>query len=195
VLVIAVLLDGADAIVTLGVVIVILVFSIALETVRLRELRATCVRGSLDAMSTQAEKGLAFRELHEGEPFVIPNPWDTGSARALEALGFESLATTSSGFAFTLGRLDGQATLDEVVAHVSELDRATGLPVSVDLENGYATTPPASRARSRASRRQAPWAARSRTGIRRDGCTTEASRSSVSPPRSKRCAGSGSLSR
>ena len=90
-------------------------------------------------MSTQAEKGLAFRELHEGEPFVIPNPWDTGSARALEALGFESLATTSSGFAFTLGRLDGQATLDEVVAHVSELDRATGLPVSVDLENGYAT--------------------------------------------------------
>ena len=90
-------------------------------------------------MSTQAEKGLAFRELHEGEPFVIPNPWDTGSARALEALGFEALATTSSGFAFTLGRLDGQATLDEVVAHVSELDRATGLPVSVDLENGYAT--------------------------------------------------------
>jgi 2-methylisocitrate lyase-like PEP mutase family enzyme len=90
-------------------------------------------------MSTQVEKGLAFRELHEGEPFVIPNPWDTGSARALEALGFEALATTSSGFAFTLGRLDGQATLDEVVAHVSELDRATGLPVSVDLENGYAT--------------------------------------------------------
>ena len=90
-------------------------------------------------MSTQAEKGRAFRALHEGEPFVIPNPWDTGSARALEALGFDALATTSSGFAFTLGRLDGQATLDEVVAHVSELDRATGLPVSVDLENGYAT--------------------------------------------------------
>jgi len=91
-------------------------------------------------MSTQEEKGRAFRELHEGgEPFVIPNPWDTGSARALEALGFEALATTSSGFAFTLGRLDGQATLDEVVAHVSELDRATRLPVSVDLENGYAT--------------------------------------------------------
>jgi 2-methylisocitrate lyase-like PEP mutase family enzyme len=90
-------------------------------------------------MSTQEEKGLAFRALHEGEPFVIPNPWDTGSARALEALGFEALATTSSGFAFTLGRLDGQATLAEVVAHVSELDRATGLPVSVDLENGYAT--------------------------------------------------------
>jgi len=89
-------------------------------------------------MSTQEEKGLAFRALHEGEPFVIPNPWDVGSARVLEALGFEALATTSSGFAFTLGRLDGQATLDEVVAHVAELARATDLPVSVDLENGYA---------------------------------------------------------
>jgi 2-methylisocitrate lyase-like PEP mutase family enzyme len=89
-------------------------------------------------VATQEEKGLAFRTLHEGEPFVIPNPWDTGSARVLEALGFEALATTSSGFAYTLGRLDGQATLDEVVAHVSELDRATELPVSVDLENGYA---------------------------------------------------------
>ena len=90
-------------------------------------------------MVSQEEKGLAFRALHEGEPFVIPNPWDVGSARVLEALGFEALATTSSGFAFTLGRLDGQATLDDVVAHVAELDRATGLPVSVDLENGYAT--------------------------------------------------------
>ena len=89
-------------------------------------------------MSTQEEKGLAFRALHEGDPFVIPNPWDVGSARVLEALGFEALATTSSGFAFTLGRLDGQATLDDVVAHVAKLDRATGLPVSVDLENGYA---------------------------------------------------------
>jgi 2-methylisocitrate lyase-like PEP mutase family enzyme len=83
------------------------------------------------------EKARAFKALHEGEPFVIPNPWDAGSARALAALGFEALASTSSGFAFTLGRLDGQATLDEVVAHTAELDRATELPVSVDLENGY----------------------------------------------------------
>jgi len=89
-------------------------------------------------MRSQEEKGLAFRALHEGEPFVIPNPWDVGSARALEALGFEALATTSSGFAFTLGRLDGQATLDEVVAHVEGIARATDIPVSVDLENGYA---------------------------------------------------------
>jgi 2-methylisocitrate lyase-like PEP mutase family enzyme len=90
-------------------------------------------------MRSQEEKGGAFRALHEGEPFVIPNPWDAGSARVLEALGFEALATTSSGFAFTLGRLDGNATLDEVVAHVDALVRATDLPVSVDLENGYAS--------------------------------------------------------
>jgi 2-methylisocitrate lyase-like PEP mutase family enzyme len=68
---------------------------------------------------------------------VIPNPWDPGSARVLEALGFEALATTSSGFAFTLGRRDGGATLDEVLAHTAALDRATALPVSVDLEHGY----------------------------------------------------------
>jgi 2-methylisocitrate lyase-like PEP mutase family enzyme len=92
-------------------------------------------------MKSQREKAEAFRALHEGEPFVIPNPWDAGSARVLEALGFEALATTSSGFAYTLGRLDGAATLDEVCAHASALDRATSLPVSVDLENGYAPDP------------------------------------------------------
>ena len=84
----------------------------------------------------QQRKSEAFRALHEGDPFVIPNPWDAGSARMLEALGFEALATTSSGFAFTLGKLDGQVTLDEVAAHVAALDSATELPVSVDLENG-----------------------------------------------------------
>ena len=91
----------------------------------------------------QARKAEAFRALHEGEPFVIPNPWDAGSARVLEALGFEALATTSSGFAFTLGRLDGGASLDEVAEHVAAVDRATGLPVSVDLENGYGAEPEA----------------------------------------------------
>jgi len=84
-----------------------------------------------------------FRALHEGEPFVIPNPWDAGSARMLEALGFLALATTSSGFAFTLGKLDGQVALDEVAAHVRSLDEATALPVSVDLENGYGADPEA----------------------------------------------------
>jgi 2-methylisocitrate lyase-like PEP mutase family enzyme len=89
----------------------------------------------------QHGKAEAFRALHEGEPFVIPNPWDAGSARVLEALGFRALATTSSGFAFTLGRLDGEVTLDEVAAHVSALDAATALPVSVDLEDGFGPEP------------------------------------------------------
>jgi 2-methylisocitrate lyase-like PEP mutase family enzyme len=92
-------------------------------------------------MSTQAEKATDFKALHEGEPFVIPNPWDAGSARVFEALGFKALATTSSGFAFTLGRLDGSVTLDEIVDHTRVLDQATGLPVSVDLENGYGPDP------------------------------------------------------
>jgi 2-methylisocitrate lyase-like PEP mutase family enzyme len=78
-----------------------------------------------------------FRALHEGEPFVIPNPWDAGSARMLEELGFKALATTSSGFAFTLGRADGDVTLDEVIAHTALLAAAVSIPVAVDLENGY----------------------------------------------------------
>jgi 2-methylisocitrate lyase-like PEP mutase family enzyme len=88
----------------------------------------------------------AFRALHEGPPFAIPNPWDAGSARMLEALGFEALATTSSGFAFTLGKLDGAATLDEVVAHTAALTSAVGIPVSVDLEHGYGASPDAAAA-------------------------------------------------
>jgi 2-methylisocitrate lyase-like PEP mutase family enzyme len=89
----------------------------------------------------QADKAAVFRELHEGEPFLIPNPWDAGSARALEAMGFPALATTSSGFAFTLGRLDGGVTLEEVCAHIALLDGASGLPISADLENGYGPAP------------------------------------------------------
>lgn len=89
----------------------------------------------------QERKGAAFRALHDGEPFVIPNPWDAGSAKVLEALGFKALATTSSGFAFTLGRPDGGITLDELAGHIAAVDRATGLPVSVDLENGYGPRP------------------------------------------------------
>jgi len=90
---------------------------------------------------TQDEKAERFRALHEGDAFIIPNPWDAGSAKVFAALGFHALATTSSGFAFTLGRADGNATLDEVVAHVRALDAATDLPVSVDLENGYGPDP------------------------------------------------------
>jgi 2-methylisocitrate lyase-like PEP mutase family enzyme len=92
-------------------------------------------------MAKQEIKAVAFRALHAGDPFVIPNPWDAGSARVLAALGFEALATTSSGFAFTLGRLDGGATLDDVIAHVAALAGASDLPLSVDLENGYGPDP------------------------------------------------------
>jgi 2-methylisocitrate lyase-like PEP mutase family enzyme len=91
--------------------------------------------------STQEQKAAEFRALHEGDPFIIPNPWDAGSAKVMQALGFKALATTSSGFAFTLGRRDGQATLDDVVDHVRMLGRSTNLPVSVDLENGYGHRP------------------------------------------------------
>ena len=90
---------------------------------------------------SQAERGETFRALHAGEPFVIPNPWDAGSARVLHALGFKALASTSSGFAFTLGRRDGDVTLDEVAEHTAALAEATPLPLSVDLENGYGREP------------------------------------------------------
>ena len=92
-------------------------------------------------MPTQEQKGTEFRALHEGDPFLIPNPWDAGSAKVFASLGFKALATTSAGFAFTLGRLDGGVSLDEITAHVGVLDRATDLPVSVDLENGYGPEP------------------------------------------------------
>ena len=93
--------------------------------------------------SALVQKGEAFRALHDGDPFVIPNPWDAGSARVLEALGFHALATTSSGFAFTLGRLDGSVTLAEVVEHVRVVASATVIPLTVDLENGHGPTPEA----------------------------------------------------
>jgi 2-methylisocitrate lyase-like PEP mutase family enzyme len=96
---------------------------------------------SVSSTTRQEGKAEAFRALHTGAPFVIPNPWDAGSARVLAALGFEALAITSSGFAFTLGRLDGSVSLDEVVQHAAALDRATELPLSVDLENGYGSDP------------------------------------------------------
>jgi 2-methylisocitrate lyase-like PEP mutase family enzyme len=89
----------------------------------------------------QEELAARFKALHEGDPFVIPNPWDAGSARVLESLGFKALATTSSGFAFTLGRLDGSATLDEVAVHIESLAGAVDVPISADLENGYGPEP------------------------------------------------------
>ena len=93
-------------------------------------------------MVTQAEKGQVFKDLHEREEiFVIPNPWDAGSARLMQGLGFKALATTSAGFAQSLGRLDGQVSLDEKIAHCLALCSATDIPISADFENGFADSP------------------------------------------------------
>lgn len=83
-----------------------------------------------------------FLDLHRhGDPLLQPNAWDAGSARMLAALGFQAIATTSSGFAATLGRLDGKVSRDEVLAHCTELSNAVEIPVAADLENGYAEEP------------------------------------------------------
>jgi 2-methylisocitrate lyase-like PEP mutase family enzyme len=90
----------------------------------------------------QAQKAQRFLAAHvRGAPLLMPNPWDAGSARLLASLGFEALATTSSGFAATLGRHDGSVTRDEAIAHAAAIVAATPLPVSADLENGFADDP------------------------------------------------------
>jgi 2-methylisocitrate lyase-like PEP mutase family enzyme len=94
----------------------------------------------MESTLSQEEKGWRFAALHDGEPFVFPNPWDAGSAKALATLGFSALATTSAGFAFALGKHDGEVTLDEIAEHITVLDAATDLPVAADLENGYGPT-------------------------------------------------------
>jgi len=91
---------------------------------------------------TQADKGRRFQALHQGpRAFVIPNPWDVGSARLLAMLGFEALATTSAGYAFTLGLCDNEVGREAMLEHVAQLVAATDLPVSADLENGFADEP------------------------------------------------------
>lgn len=86
--------------------------------------------------------GRAFRQLHEGPgAFIIPNPWDVGTARMLAALGFSALATTSAGMAFALGKADGDVRWDEVLAHCRMIVEATPLPVSADLERGIGDSP------------------------------------------------------
>jgi len=93
-------------------------------------------------VSDQRERIDRFRTLHAGPtPLLIPNPWDAGSARVLASLGFQALATTSSGHAATFGRLDGQVTRDEALAHAAVIVAATDLPVSADLEHGFADDP------------------------------------------------------
>ena len=88
-----------------------------------------------------ADKRAAFASLHQGGCFVMPNPWDAGSAVFLESLGFKALASTSAGMAWALGRPDGGVSLDEVLAHLSVLSAASSLPVNADFENGFADAP------------------------------------------------------
>ena len=96
----------------------------------------------LDAMRTQTEKGIVFRALHERDgAFIIPNPWDVGTARLLAHLGFEALATTSAGYAFSIGQRDNTVGRDKMMAHVRDIVAATDLPVSADLENGFGDDP------------------------------------------------------
>src|SRR5579859_6856435 len=93
-------------------------------------------------MLTQAEKGKLFRELHHrSHAFIIPNPWDVGTARILAHLGFEALATTSMGFAFSIGKRDYDVDREDVLRHIRALSSATDLPVSADLENGFGDAP------------------------------------------------------
>jgi 2-methylisocitrate lyase-like PEP mutase family enzyme len=95
-------------------------------------------------MPTQAEKGRSFRALHERDhAFIIPNPWDAGSARILAYLGFEALASTSMGYAFSIGMRDNTVGRDGILAHIAALASATDLPVNADLENGFADDPSA----------------------------------------------------
>src|SRR5277367_3882006 len=94
-------------------------------------------------MSTQAEKGRLFRALHQRDKaFIIPNPWDAGTARLLAHLGFEALATTSAGYAFSLGQRDNTVERDQMLKHLSAIASATEhLPVSADLGNGFGDKP------------------------------------------------------
>ncbi len=93
-------------------------------------------------MPSQSDKARVLEDLHNsGETFVIPNPWDVGSAKMLEEAGFKALATTSSGFAWTLGCADGEVTLEEKLRHCANLCAATSVPISADFENGFADAP------------------------------------------------------
>lgn len=92
-------------------------------------------------MNAQRDRAAGFRRLHESGCFVMPNPWDVGSARALEQLGFPALATTSAGFAWTLGRPDNHVKLDEALAHLRAVVDAVDVPVNADFEGGFAVDP------------------------------------------------------
>ena len=100
--------------------------------------------GDEQRMRSRGDKAAAFRALHKrAGAFIIPNPWDVGSARLLEAVGFEALATTSAGLAFSIGRRDNTVGRERVMAHIGALAAATSLPISADLENGFGDEPEA----------------------------------------------------
>ena len=88
-----------------------------------------------------ADKRATFHKLHESGCFVIPNPFDVGSAKALAQMGFKALASTSAGFAWTIGRADNHVTIDDVCAHLAGMCGAVDLPVNADFENGFAHEP------------------------------------------------------
>src|SRR6476469_3384963 len=93
--------------------------------------------GSFEMISP-IDRASTFRALHQEGAFVMPNPWDVGSARYLASLGFPAIATTSAGFAWTMGRADGRVTLDEVLAHLRAVADAVDVPVNADFEGGFA---------------------------------------------------------
>jgi 2-methylisocitrate lyase-like PEP mutase family enzyme len=90
---------------------------------------------------TSADKRATFRKMHESGCFVLPNPWDVGSARALQHLGFKALASTSAGFAWSIGKADNRVTVEDVLAHLNALCGAVDLPVNADFEGGFANEP------------------------------------------------------
>src|SRR4029450_9667726 len=93
--------------------------------------------------SNQRSLAAKFRALHQSGCFVLPNPWDVGTAIYLEHLGFKALATTSAGFAFSRGNPDGGVSLEEMLRHIGEITAATALPVNADFLNGFADEPEA----------------------------------------------------
>ena len=139
-------------------------------------------------MKTQIQKVEAFRALHaRPQAFIIPNPWDVGTARMLAKIGFEALATTSAGYAFSAGVQDNRVGRDRMLAHVAEIVAATDLPVNADLENGFGDDRRSSRRRSGSRPRPASRAAPSRTPsiARARRSMTSASPPTASAPQSR----------
>jgi len=93
------------------------------------------------AMTPSMDRTAAFRELHQAGTFVLPNPWDVGSAKYVASLGFKALASTSAGFAWTLGKADGEVTLEEKLAHLRAIVEAVDVPINADFEGGFAVEP------------------------------------------------------